>query len=143
MVAKLLPAVAAGLVAFLVSALSHQFARGFEDGVLVSGGGTALTIVGSGWGWLAGVVIFLIAAAAAILARRAGRMWWLAFSATVAALAVAGSVIRILVASTDAPTPLLVTWLIAGAAEPLTWAVAGLGVGLTIFGRRAAASPPQ
>lgn len=124
MIAKLLLAVVAGVVAFFVSSLSHQFSRGFEDGVLVSGGGTAVSIVGSGWGWLAGAVIFAIAVAAATLARRAGRIAWLGFAATVLILAVAGSVIRIAVPVDDDSPSVLVLWLIDGAAEPLTWALA-------------------
>jgi hypothetical protein len=130
MVAKLLPAVAAGLVAFLVSALSHQFARGFEDGVLVSGGGTALTIVGSGWGWLAGVVIVVIAAAAATLVVRWHRIAWLGFAATVLALAVVGVVIRVVTPAAETGPPAPALWLIDGAAEPLTWAMAGIALAL-------------
>lgn len=142
MIAKLLLAVVAGLVAFFVSSLSHQFSRGFEDGVLVSGGGTAVSIVGSGWGWLAGAVIFVIAVAAAILARRADRIAWLGFAATVLALAVAGSVIRIAVpAANTAPLPIHLLWLVDGAAEPLTWAIAG--VALVVGARRATPKAPR
>ncbi len=139
MIPKLLLAAVAGVVAFLVSSLTHQFSRGFEEGILVSGDGTAVTIVGSGWGWLAGAAIFAIAVAAAILARRASRMSWLAFAITVTVLAVAGSVIRILVPATDAPSPVLVTWLIDGAAEPLTWALAAVAF---VLGVRRVPSPP-
>lgn len=139
MIPKLLLAVVAGVVTFFVSSLSHQFSRGFEDGVLVSGGGTAATIVGSGWGWLAGAAIFAIAVAAAALARRAGRIAWLAFGATVLAMAVAGSVIGGVVPMGDTtPPPLPLLWLIDGAAEPLTWAIAGVAAVLAVFGGGAA-----
>lgn len=132
---KLLLAVVAGVAAFLVSALAHQFVRGLDDGVLVSGGGTAVAVVGSGWGWLAGAVIFVIAAAAAILARRAGRMSWLGFAATVAALAIAGSVVRALLPATDAePLTVPLLWLVDGAAAPLTWALAAVAGVLGIRG---------
>ena len=138
MILKLLPAVAAGVVAFLVCSLSHQFSRGFDAGVVSSGGGTAVTIVGGGWGWLVGAAIFVIAAAAAILARRIGWIAWSAFAVTVLVLAVAGSVTRILVPATDAlPAPVPVLWLIDGAAAPLTWALAGLAVVLAVTRRRA------
>ena len=139
MIPKLLLAVVAGVVAFLVSSLSHQFSRGFEDGVLVCPDGTAATIVGSGWGWLAGAAIFVIAVAAAALARRVRWIAWLAFGATVLALAIAGSVIRVLVPASD-PTPPSVPllWLIDGAAEPLTWAIAGVAVVLAVTRRRPA-----
>jgi hypothetical protein len=130
MVAKLLLAVSAGVVAFLVSSLAHQFSRGLEQGLLVSGGGTPVVVVGSGWGWLAGAVIFVIAVSAAILAHRADRMWWLAFAATVLALAVAGSVIRLLITPADLLPPVPVLWLIDGAAAPLTWAIAGVALAL-------------
>ena len=58
-------------------------------------------------------------------------MWWLAFAATVLLLAVAGSVIGVLVHPAEAisyPLPLL--WLVDGATTPLTWAVAGMAVAL-------------
>jgi hypothetical protein len=141
---KLLPAVLAGVIAFLVSSLSHQFARGFDGGVLSSGGGTAVSIVGSGWGWLVGAAIFVIAVAAAILVRRATWIAWLGFAITVLALAVAGSVVRILVPPTDSavlPAPL--AWLADGAAAPLTWAVAGVAVALAVSRRRAISEAPD
>ena len=139
MIPKLLPAMAAGVVAFLVCALSHQFARGFDAGVLSSGGGTAVTVVGSGWGWLVGAAIFAIAVSAAILARRVTWIAWLGFAATLLALAVAGSVARIAVPPTDATlTPVPLLWLIDGAAAPLTWALAGVAVALAVMRRRAA-----
>lgn len=141
MIPKLLPALVAGIVAFLVSSLAHQFSRGFDEGVLVSGGGSAVAVVGSGWGWMAGAAVFVIAVAAAILARRASRKSWLVFGVTVAALTVAGSVIRILVPAGDAPPPLLVTWLVDGAAEPLTWALAA--VALAVGGRVAKPRAPR
>jgi hypothetical protein len=139
-IAKPLLAVLAGVLAFLVSSLAHQFSRGFEDGVLVNGGGIATSVVGSGWGWLAGAAIFVIAVAAAIFVRRANRMWWVAFAVTVLALAVAGAVVRILVPADATQLPLALTWLLDGAAEPLTWAIAGVALllGLT---RRTATLP--
>ena len=140
MIPKLLLAVVAGVVTFLVSSLSHQFSRGFEDGVLVCPDGTAATIVGSGWGWVVGAAIFAIAVAAAALGRRTRWIAWPAFGATVLALAVAGSVIGVVVPMGDTTTlpqvPLL--WLIDGAAEPLTWAIAGVAVALAVFGGRVA-----
>jgi hypothetical protein len=137
MISKLLLAVVAGVVAFLVSSLAHQFSRGFEDGVLVTGGGTAATLVGSGWGWLAGAAIFAIAVSAAVLARHAGWMAWLGFGATVVILAIVGSLVRTLVPTgdpTQPPVPLL--WLVDGAAEPLTWAIAGVALVLALTRRR-------
>jgi hypothetical protein len=134
--AKLLLAVFVGVVAFLVSSLSHQFSRGFEDGVLVTGGGTASTVVGSGWGWVVGAAIFVIAVSAAALARRVSWIAWLGVAGTVLALAVAGSVIRTLVPADDAtPIPIPVNWLIDGAAEPLTWAFAGVALVLAVTRR--------
>ena len=144
MIPKLLPAVVAGIVAFLVSALSHQFARGFEDGVLVCPDGTAATIVGSGWGWVVGAAIFAIAVAAAALARRAGWIAWLGFGATVLVLAIVGSLVRAFQPASDTTQPSVpILWLIDGAAEPLTWAIAGVALVLGVVAGRAAARAPR
>lgn len=137
MIPKLLLAVVAGIVTFLVSSLSHQFSRGFEDGVLVCPDGTAATIVSSGWVWVVGAGILVIAVAAAALARRVGWIGWLGFGATVLVLAIVGSVLRVVVPASDATPPSVPhLWLIDGAAEPLTWAIAGVAVVLAVTRRR-------
>ncbi len=102
----------------------------------MSGGGTAVTVVGSGWGWLAGAAIFAIAVAAAVLARRAGWIAWLGFGVTVLVLAVAGAITRALLPASDAPPTVPLVWLIDGAAAPLTWALAGVALVLAVTRRR-------
>ena len=120
-------AVLLGVVAFLAGALVLQLARGLEDGALVDPAGTVISTVPSGLVWVAGLAVLVIAFVAALFAR-GDRLPWFLFGGTVLVLLVAGSI------------PSTPTWLAAGTASPLTWAVAGIAVALGIRAGRSAAA---
>ena len=119
-------AVVLGVVAFLAGALVLQLARGLEDGALVDPAGTVISTVPPGLVWIAGAAVLVVAFVAALFARGNGLSWFL-FAGTLLVLLIAGSI------------PSTPAWLAAGAASPLTWALAGTAIALGIRARRSAA----
>lgn len=112
-----------GLAAFLAGALVLHLARGLEDGALVDPAGTVISTVPPGFVWVAGLAVLVVAFVAALFAR-GDRISWFVFGGTVLVLLVAGSL------------PFAFGWLAAGAASPLTWAVAGVAIAVGIRTRR-------